>query len=100
MIPVLPDRQSWSSLIGLFIINFGMIDYLVFDFLETQLSSEQFAKVKDEPFKDRIIRIKRYVLQSNCSVGTRERFDKFFGRLDPMRDLRNHIAHSHLLTRL
>ena len=88
------------SMIGLFIVNFGVIDYLVFDFLEAHLSPEQFAKIKDEPFKKRIIRIKRYVLQSNCSVATRERFDKFFARLDPMRDLRNHIAHSHLLTRL
>jgi hypothetical protein len=93
MIPVIPDRLCWSSAIGLFIINFGMMDLLVLDFLESTLSPEEFLRVKERPFYDRVELIKQRVSQADCSAETRERFEKFFRRLDPIRELRNHIAH-------
>ena len=99
MTPILPDRLCWSSAIGNFIINFGMLDYLVFEFLESCLPPEEFVAVKREHFQDRIGRIKSHLSGSACPAEWKGRFDKFFDRLDPIRELRNHIAHGHLFVR-
>jgi len=99
MTPILPDRLCWSSAIGNFIINFGMLDYLVFEFLELCLPPDQLPKIKDEHFQFRIGRIKEHVSRSGYPAKKKERFKKFFDRLEPVRELRNHIAHSHLLVR-
>lgn len=100
MIPILLDRRSWSSGIGNFIINFGVLDYLVLEFLELRLSPERFAAIKDKHFQDRITCIVQSVQQQNIPTETRERSACFFARLAPIRELRNHIAHGCLLMRL
>src|SRR5947207_1453829 len=100
MIPTLPTRLDWPSTIGLFIINFGMLDYLVFDFMEKRLPQEQFSKSKGEGLNDRIKRIKRNISEGDFSAESKESFEKFFNRLKPIRELPNHIAHGHMLTRL
>lgn len=61
MIPILPARLDWPSAIGNFLINFGMQDWLVLVFLEDRTPSERFAKIKNEHFQDRIVRIKKIV---------------------------------------
>ncbi len=99
MTPILPDRLCWSSAIGNFIINFGMLDYMVFEFLELSLPPDQFPKIKDEHFQGRIGRIKEHVSRSDYPAERKERFRKCFDRLEPVRELRNHIAHGHLLLR-
>jgi hypothetical protein len=93
MIRVLPDRQSWSSAIGLFVINFSALDLLVQDFLESTLPSEEFLRIKERPFYDRVKRIEAHVSQADYSEEKRQQFEKVFRRLDPIRELRNHIAH-------
>jgi hypothetical protein len=100
MIPTLPTRLDWPSTMGLFIINFGMLDYLVFAFLEKHLRPEEFSKSKSVGFKDRLNRIKRNISEGDFSAETKDSFKNFFNRLEPVRDLRNHIAHGHMLTRL
>lgn len=100
MIPLLPAKRSWAAAIGNFIINFGGLDYLIFDFLEVRLPPKQFAALKDKHFQDRVKRIERYVEQKNCPAETRARSAQFFARLAPLRELRNHIAHGYLLMRL
>ena len=45
---------DWSSAIGNFIINFGLLDLHVQDFLESLLSAEEFLKVKERPFYERV----------------------------------------------
>ena len=45
--PIMPERLDWSSAIGLFLINFGTLDYFVFVFLKDHLPPEEFARVKD-----------------------------------------------------
>ena len=76
-----------------------MLDYLVFEFLESRLPPDQFPKIKAEPFQVRIGRIKEHVNRSGYPAKSKERFNEFFERLEPVRELRNHIAHGHLLLR-
>jgi len=51
-LPILPERLDWSSAIGLFLINFGTLEYLVFVFLKDHLPPEHFEKVRKLHFKD------------------------------------------------
>jgi len=89
----MPDRLCWASTIGLFIINFGTLDLHVQDYLENNLPSEEFAKFKDRHFRDRVERIKAHVSQTGYEPEKRQAMDEFFVRLEPLRELRNHIAH-------
>jgi len=93
MTPPVPTLQHWSSAIGLFIINFGMLDLHVQDFLQSTLSPEEFSRFRDRHFHDRITRIKEHVTAVNYLPQQKQAMAQFFARLDPVRDLRNHIAH-------
>lgn len=92
-IPVIPDRLCWSSAIGLFILNFSTLDLYVQDFLENNLSPEEFIKVKCWHLRDRVERIKQHVQQTNYAPDKRRAIEEFFVRFEPFRELRNHIAH-------
>lgn len=94
------DPLNWSSAIGLFIINYGVLDWHVFVFLESRLSPQEFAATKKLHLQDRIARVKDLVGGNDCSAETKKAFEMFFRSLDPIRELRNHIAHGHLLTRM
>ena len=100
-VPIIGSEPlNWSSAIGLFIINYGVLDWHVFVFLESRLSPQEFGATKKLHLQDRIARVKELVGGDGCSGETRQAFEMFFRRLDPIRELRNHIAHGHLLTRL
>jgi hypothetical protein len=43
---LMPARLDWPSVIGNFILNFGVLDLSVLDSLESRLTPEIFAKVK------------------------------------------------------
>ena len=101
MTPIFASKRlDWSSAIGLFIINFGTLDYLLFVFLESQLPPERLARIKSLCFQDRIAIIKTLVNRSRSPTEQQRAFAKFFHRLDPVRELRNRIAHGHLLVRV
>lgn len=87
------DCLSWSSAIGIFITNFGMLDLHVQDFLESLLPPAEFLKVKDDPFYDRVELIKQRLGEADCTVMNKAEFAQFFHRLDPIRQTRNHFAH-------
>ena len=84
---------DWSSAIGNFITNFGLLDLHVQDFLESLLSAEEFLKVKERPFYERVEIIKQRLAAADCAVPNKAEFEQFFHRLDPLREIRNHIAH-------
>ena len=65
MTPPAPTLQHWSSAIGLFIINFGMLDLHVQDYLETNLPPDEFSRFRDRYFHDRIKRLKEHVASSD-----------------------------------
>ncbi len=100
MNPILPARLDWPSAIGNFILNYGVLDWLMFVFLETRMPPEQFAKIGKEHFQERATRVKRLVATAEFSAEQKQTFEQFFKRLESVRELRNHIAHGHLLVRM
>src|SRR5436190_7730359 len=99
-VPIVPARLDWPSAIGNFLLNFGTLDYFVFCFLKDQLPVEEFGKVKEWHFKDRVERIGQALRESGAPEGEQRQFTQLAGRLESIRELRNHLAHGHLLMRL
>ena len=100
MNPILPARLDWPSAIGNFILNYGALDWHVFVFLERRMPPDQFAKIRNEHFQERLTRMKKFVGAACLSAEQKQAFDRFFARLETIRELRNHIAHGHLLVRI
>lgn len=95
----LPDRPDWPSAVGLFLLNFGTLEYFVFVFLEVHLAPDEFEKVRNSHLKDRLDRIKQCLAETAWSPQQRTGFDQLVERLRPIRELRNHIAHGHFFTK-
>ena len=96
---ILPEQLSWASAIGNFLINFGFLHHLVMDYLNNALDVSEFDRWKEKPFKDQTMRIAQH-LKEMPSAGEKEReFELLMRRLDPIRTLRNHVAHGHILCR-
>ncbi len=100
MTPILPERLDWPSAVGNFILNFGALDWHVLVFLEARLPADEFAKTKGWHFQERIERVKSLLSSDNYSDEQKRTFEKLFSRIEPIRELRNHIAHGLLLVRL
>jgi hypothetical protein len=58
---LLPERLDWHSAIGNFMINFGALDLLLLDLLESKLSPDEFAKAKARHFRDRLDLLKKHL---------------------------------------
>lgn len=87
------DRLDWASALGLFILNFGVLDLLVQDFLEDHLPPEEFARWRERHFANRIERIRQHVQPPGYPANKREQFERWASRLERIRKTRNHIAH-------
>jgi len=94
------ERLDWASAIGLFMINYGVLDWHVLVFLESRIPSIEFARIKGKHFQNRLDRAKSVIESDQYSVEQKAAFGKFLERVDPIRTLRNHIAHGHLLVRV
>lgn len=99
-VPILPERLDWSSAIGNFLLNYGTLDYFVFCFLKDHLAEEEFAKVKEWHLKNRLERIAQHMQEAKFSEDQQKEFAQLVQRLDPIRELRNHIAHGHMYVRI
>ena len=55
----MPARWDWPSTIGSFILLFGTLEYFVIVFLKDRLTSDEFLKIREWHFKDRLARIAR-----------------------------------------
>jgi diadenosine tetraphosphate (Ap4A) HIT family hydrolase len=84
---------DWSSVIGHFMINFGTLDLLAQDFLQSILPPDEFSRLRDRHFHDRIQRIKQHVTEADYPPEKQQAMAQFLVRLEPARELRNHIAH-------
>jgi hypothetical protein len=91
-VPLMPARMHWSYATGNFMLNFSTLDLHVQDYLENNLPPEDFVRIKERPFYDRVERIKEHVSQATYAAEKTQQFAEFFRRLDPIRELRNHIA--------
>lgn len=98
--PILPARLDWPSAIGNFMINWGTLELFVFCFLKDHLPPEEFAKVKEWHFKDRLSRMGGHMHEEKFSAEQQKKFTQLVARLEPIRELRNHIAHGHMYARL
>ena len=98
--PILPTRLDWPPATGNFILNCGVLDWHISVYLESPLPHQQFAKIKDEHWKTRIERVRTLVNNGDSSAEEKAAFATFFAHLDPVRELRNRIAHGHLLLRV
>lgn len=99
MIPFWSARLDWPSAIGNFILIYGVLDWHLFVFLEKRLPPDQFARTRKEHFQERVLRIRKIVEAGDFYDEQKRAFVEFFERLEPIRMLRNHIAHGHLLVR-
>ena len=91
---------DWSSAIGLFIINYGVLDWLLLDYLEKKLPPREFSLIKGRHFHDRALRIQSFIDAGLPADEEKRALLNFLARLKSVRELRNHIAHGHLLTHL
>jgi hypothetical protein len=98
--PILPARLDWPSTIGNFLLTFGTLDYLVAVLLKDNLERLEFEQFRERHFKDRVTRIARHFSESDYPKEIKEEFAHLLIRLNPIRDLRNHIAHGYMLARL
>jgi hypothetical protein len=98
--PMLPARRDWPSTIGNFLLNFGTLDYLVFVLLKENLEATEFERYKERHFKDRVNRVGQHFRDNGWPTEKQAEFADLVRRLDSIRDLRNHIAHAHMLVRL
>jgi hypothetical protein len=96
---ILPARLDWPSAIGHFLLNYGTLDYLVFLFLKDHLSGDAFAKARERYLKDRLTRIAKYLKDEKYPADQQTSFARLLERLEPIRELRNHIAHGHMYIR-
>jgi hypothetical protein len=89
----LPGRLDWYSAVGLFVINFGVLDYKMFEFLHERLPSGDFQRLREKHFKDRLGAIRECLKTNHYPEAQRAAFDRFTERIDDIRAIRNHIAH-------
>lgn len=92
-VPIFGKELSWSSFIGLFLINFGHLEFLVSAYLETQLAPAAFAAMKTRPFQERMAAASA-LLASNPDK--RAAYEKLQAPLEAARQFRNHLAHGYL----
>lgn len=97
MIPILSDRLCWSSAIGNFILNFGILDLLMLDHLEATLPKE-FPGLQNRNFQDRVGRLKKQVSQADLSATKKVEFAQFFLRLERRRVRRDLVEYCDLDT--
>jgi hypothetical protein len=92
-IPLFDGTLTCSSAIGLFLLNFGHLEFKVLVYLQKRLPAGEFEKVRAKPFKDRVARA------GELFSHTPERCEAYAGflrSLTPIRELRNHLAHGFL----
>jgi hypothetical protein len=93
---ILPARLDWPSLIGNFLLNFGALEHAVFVYLKDRLPANEYVKVREWHLKDRLERIAEILVEANATEEQKAGFADMVKRLDPVRELRNHLAHGHL----
>lgn len=95
---IFPARLDWPSVIGNLLLNFGTLDYMVFVYLKDHLPTEEYLKVREWHLKDRFTRIADHLMEAEASEDEQSRFGDLVKRLDPIREIRNHLAHGHMFT--
>jgi hypothetical protein len=93
---IFPARWDWPSAIGHFLLSFGTLEYRIFAYVKDNLSPEDFGKLKKKQFKDRLKKIALHLQGQNPSQQTIAAFQQLVSDLEPIRELRNRIAHRYM----
>ncbi|MBI5692386.1 MAG: DUF429 domain-containing protein [Verrucomicrobia bacterium] len=91
--PIFDRTLTWSSAIGLFLLNFGHLEFLVLAYLEKQLGAAELERVRAKPFSEKVERVGGLF---GRTANERGAFAAFIRALGPVRELRNHLAHGYL----
>jgi hypothetical protein len=94
--PVFSSQPSWASALGTFLLQFGILDYLTHVHLKNNLECAKFSKIAERHFKDRLSAVAEHIGHSG-SAEMKEAFESLLPRIEPIRNLRNHIAHGYIL---
>ena len=100
MRPVLPQRLDWSSVIGLFILNFGSLELALLECLKWRLPEKRWNAQARKSFHERVQCLRELVSQPAETVTASAEWEALIVRLGAVRDLRNHLAHSTLVNTL
>lgn len=91
-----PGRWDWPSTIGHFLLNFGTLEYFVFVFLEKQIPADEFEKKRKLHLKDRVDQMAEIIAKNGSKSDGQIPFSEIQRHLEPLRELRNLIAHGHM----
>jgi hypothetical protein len=94
-----PRMDDWMRALGHFLLNFGTLDYMLLLYLQKRLERSEFETLRRKHFNDRAMRLAEYLREAKYPKDKQSEFESLLIGIDQMRDLRNHIAHSHLLMR-
>jgi hypothetical protein len=83
--------------VGNFILNFGMLDLHVLEFLEAKLAPDKFAKVRERPLHERLEIVGELFAERPTELAA---FKSLLEQVAPLRKLRNHIAHGAVLVEI
>jgi hypothetical protein len=92
VVPIVTLPLTWSSALGLFMLNFGTLEMLVFAYAEKCLPGE-LETWRRLPLMDRLNRIGQHLTTEPARHAA---FQSFQERFRPFRVLRNHLAHGYL----
>jgi hypothetical protein len=87
---MLPCRWDWPSSIGSFLLQFGHLEFLVSVYLQNRLPADGFEAVRRKPFDEQVQCAGELFA---ATPERREAYGQFRQQLDPLRKLRNQIAH-------
>lgn len=96
-VPIFPKRLDWPSAIGNFFLNFGTLEYMILVFLRDRVAPEDYSRACKRHLKDRLLLIAEHLEKNDVPVAQRAAFGDLCERLDPIREIRNHLAHGHFL---
>jgi hypothetical protein len=89
--------DRWAESIGGFIINFGLLQDLTFEWIEQLSESGRFkSRIKLPPMKEQIDEIIKLVSDSNIPQPDKDAAIKLWEELLPLVEERNRIAHNSL----
>jgi hypothetical protein len=94
--PIVPQHLDWPSLVGHVILNFGMLEKVLFGLLVDRTEEAKRVRLAKESFQERVVRLKAMVAIDaalRAKVEELEELDGFFERMERARVLRNHVAH-------
>lgn len=91
--PVLPQRCDWSSVIGMFMLNFGQLELVLTEILKARSKPGTEDALMKKSFHEKVLRLRELAGTHSDMVVRKEQWETLVGHIEAVRDLRNHISH-------